>query len=224
LFFFCSLFHLICIISGVYIRKVVGKKPTEKELANSFIVSNHTMTGDPGVLYFLYPNNAKVVQKAGVGSFDIITRHKIKVGGDKNQVKDQILHSIESEPTPVVIFPEGATTNGLVGLLRFSAFIFSLDRPVFPVGLRYYPAIPFVPFHSVKPYYSFHMFLVAFQPWVAVDAHVLPKQQRGASETAEQFAERTQKLVAGAIGLAATAHTSTDKGSLRNLLPAKKTE
>jgi len=116
----------------------------------------------------------------------------------------------------VVIYPEGATTNGLVGLLRFSSFIFSLDRPIHPVGLRYYPALSFIPFHSVKPYYSFHMFLVGFQPWTAVDAHVLPKQQRDASETPEQFAERTQKLVAGAIGLAATGYTSGDKSSLRS--------
>jgi len=174
------------------------------------------MTGDPGVLHFLYPHNAKVVQKAGVGSFDIITRHKIKVGGDRNQVKEQILDSIEKDPTPVVIYPEGATTNGLVGLLRFSAFIFSLDRPVHPVGLRYHPALPFIPFHSVKPYYSFHMFLVGFQPWTAIDAHILPRQQRDASETPEQFAERTQKLIAGAIGLAATGYTSGDKASLRS--------
>lgn len=217
-----TLFRIICIIAGVYVRKINGKLPTEKEMAHSFIVSNHTMTGDPGVLYFLYHKNAKVVHKSNVGSFDIITRHKIKVGGDKNQVKQQILDSIEKDPTPVVIYPEGATTNGNVGLLRFSAFIFSLDRPIFPVGVRYYPAFPFIPFHSLKPYYTFHMFLVAFQPFVAVETAVLSKQIRNENETPEQFAERVQKQIGGAIGLIPTTYSANDKSSLRNSA-AKKT-
>jgi len=79
-------FRLICWITWVSVDIIEGKAPTEEELAHSFIVSNHTMTGDPGVLYPLYHRNAKVVHKSNVGSFDIITRHKILVGGDKNEV------------------------------------------------------------------------------------------------------------------------------------------
>jgi len=219
-----TLFKMICILTGVYVRKLSGKLPTEKELAHTFIVGNHTMTGDPGVLCFLYHKNAKVVYKVGLGSFDIICRHKILVGGDKAQVKKQILDSIEKDPTPVVIYPEGATTNGNCGILRFSAFIFGLDKPVLPVGVRYNPAFPFIPFHSVKPYYTFHMFLVAFQPWVAVDAWVLPLQSRGATETPESFAERVQKQIANATGLASTTYSAADKTTFRNEAMKKKRE
>jgi len=210
-----TLFRIICIIAGVYHKNIYGRIPTASEMAHNFIVSNHTMTGDPGIIYFLYHKNAKVVHKSNVGSFDIITRHKILVGGDKVQVKKQILDSIATDPTPVVIYPEGATTNGNVGLLRFSSFIFGLDRNILPVGLRYYPALPFIPFHSVKPYYTFHMFLVAFQPWVVVESFVLPMETRGATETPETFAERVQKNIANAIGLVPTTYTAQDKTELR---------
>ena len=130
------LFWLICVIAGVRLRKVTGRIPTREELKGAFIVSNHTMTGDPGLLHFMLADNARVVHKKNVGSFDIITRHKIQVGDDKAEVRETILQGIKNDPTPIIIYPEGATTNGQVGLLRYAAFIFGLNRPVHPVGLR----------------------------------------------------------------------------------------
>lgn len=121
----------------MFLRSVKGQLPSEKDLERTIITSNHTFTGDPGLLYFLFHKNARVVHKANVGSFDIITRHKILVGGDKDQVKATIMKDLIADPTPVIIYPEGATTNGNVGLLRYSAFVFGLNRPIQPVGLRY---------------------------------------------------------------------------------------
>jgi len=210
-----TLFWMICMIAGVHLRKIEGKISSPEELEHSFIVSNHTFTGDPGLLHFMLDSNARVVHKSNVGSFDIITRHKICVGDNKSEVKETILKGIRDDPTPVVIYPEGATTNGLVGLLRYSAFIFSLGRPVFPVGLKYYPALPFIPFHSVRPWYSFHMFLVGFQPWIFVEAVTLPAQNRSENETPEQFADRVQRMTAKAIGLIPTKYSANDKSSLR---------
>lgn len=66
----------------------------------------------------------------------MITRHKIVVGDDKAEVRETIVQSIRRDRTPIVIYPEGATSNGNVGLFRYSAFVFGLDRPIFPVGLR----------------------------------------------------------------------------------------
>ena len=187
------------------LRKVTGRIPTREELKGAFIVRNHTMTGDPGLLHFMLADNARVVHKKNVGSFDIITRHKIQVGDDKAEVRETILQGIKNDPTPIIIYPEGATTNGQVGLLRYAAFIFGLNRPVHPVGLRcvvrikayyrargchaerkrrslarrgalcrYYPAFSFIPMHTLQPLYSFNMFIVAFQPWINVDAWMLP--------------------------------------------------
>ena len=60
------LFGLICLIAGVRVRKVYGNVPRGNELDHSFIVSNHTFTGDPGLLYFMLKDNARVrlVQRA----------------------------------------------------------------------------------------------------------------------------------------------------------------
>jgi len=77
---------MISCVACFFHYKTHGRIPKEKELAHNIIVSNHIMTADAGVLYILYPKNTKVVQKANVGSFDLVTRHKILVGGDKNQV------------------------------------------------------------------------------------------------------------------------------------------
>jgi hypothetical protein len=88
-----------------------------------------------------------VVHNKNVGSFDMITRHKIVVGEDKAEVRDTIVQSIRRDRTPIVIYPEGATSNGNVGLFRYSAFVFGLDRPIFPVGLRCEPPRPTQPAH-----------------------------------------------------------------------------
>ena len=53
-------FRLICLIAGVRLRKVTGRIPTRDELNGAFIVSNHTMTGDPGLLHFMLSDNARV--------------------------------------------------------------------------------------------------------------------------------------------------------------------
>lgn len=44
-------------------------------------------------------------------------------------------HCLESR-LPLLAFPEGATTNGRVGLLKFSVWPFSLDQPVQPMVIR----------------------------------------------------------------------------------------
>lgn len=96
---------------------------------------------------------------------------------------------------------------------------------------RYYPALWFIPFHSVKPWYTFHMFLVGFQPYIICDAVALPVQTQGEGESPEQFADRVQRLTAQvlllllfllmhvciqqAANLADTKYSATDKASLR---------
>jgi len=46
------------------------------------------------------------VHKSNVGSFDIITRHKIAVGDNKAEVRETILKGIRDDPTPIIIYPE----------------------------------------------------------------------------------------------------------------------
>ena len=43
---------------------------------------------------------------------------------------------------------------------------------------RYYPAFSFIPLHTLKRNYSFNMFIVGFQPWISVDAYILPRVRK----------------------------------------------
>ena len=54
------------------------------------------------------------------------------------------LNSTDS-PIPILCYPEGATTNGRVGLLKFSSWLFTLDTPMQPIVISVWRPIKVSP-------------------------------------------------------------------------------
>jgi ancient ubiquitous protein 1 len=113
---------------------------------------------------------------------------------------------------PLLAFPEGATTNGKAGLLKFSVWPFSLDEPVQPIVIKIVrPWItPLTPSVAGSSWWS-DLFWFLFVPYSCFHIRLLPVITQFEDETVQEFARRAQELMAASLLLTPTKFTSADK-------------
>jgi len=85
--------------------------------------------------------------------------------------RDQLIHNVRKhlvvdDAVPILTHPEGATTNGRVGLLKFSTWPFSLDCPVNPIAITVTrsPPIKISPTVLGSRWWS-DLFWIMLTPW-----------------------------------------------------------
>ncbi|KAK9830905.1 hypothetical protein WJX81_003248 [Elliptochloris bilobata] len=110
---------------------------------------------------------------------------------------------------PLVIFPEGTTTNGRY-LLPFRTGAFLAGAPVRPVMLRYGPGRVSPAWESIPPLW--HLFLMLAHPLHSVTAYELPVYVPNAEERANPrlFADGVRRAMLAAGGLHASPATLAD--------------
>ncbi|XP_054718260.1 lipid droplet-regulating VLDL assembly factor AUP1 homolog isoform X2 [Uloborus diversus] len=118
---------------------------------------------------------------------------------------------LKKSEVPVLIFPEGATTNGKKGLLKFNTWPFLLDQAVQPIALRISRPQLFQVAPSVlgSRWWS-DMFWFLFLPYTIFTVKYLPKQEKG-EDSSDDFCKRVQNIIARELGLQMTKYTSSDK-------------
>nr|CAD7195851.1 unnamed protein product [Timema douglasi] len=132
------------------------------------------------------------------------------------QGRDMLLTSVRSHlnksSSPVVLHPEAATTNGRVGLLRFSTWPFSIGAPVQPVALTVArPAVSDLSPSVLAAGCLVDMFWFLFVPYTTFTLKYLPVMQVEEGEGDDQFTVRVETAVATSLGIPRTCHTSADK-------------
>ncbi|XP_067133735.1 lipid droplet-regulating VLDL assembly factor AUP1-like isoform X2 [Centruroides vittatus] len=107
---------------------------------------------------------------------------------------------------------EGATTNGNVGLLKFSTWPFSLDQPVQPVLITVsrLPLLDISPSTLDSRWWS-DIFWFLFTPFTFFTLRYLPYMDKKPDETTEEFARRVQYVMAHELGIKATCFTCVEK-------------
>jgi len=114
-----------------------------------------------------------------------------------------------ARPAPLLVFPEGSIPNGR-GLMRFSKFVFGLDRPVVPVALAVWSPLPLAydtVFHSLAT----NVLLTLFRPVHLFRLTVLPPKRSAEGTSAESFAHAVADALAGTLAIPATRHSTADK-------------
>lgn len=106
--------------------------------------------------------------------------------GDVNvssSVRDSVIHAIQSHldqnashPIPLLVFPEGATTNGK-GILQFNKTIFSIASEILPLAISISFPIP-LPIHIDYLFDSWlsNAFWILFSPATVFRYQFLPRQ------------------------------------------------
>ncbi|KAJ4460487.1 putative Ancient ubiquitous protein 1 [Paratrimastix pyriformis] len=204
---------------------------------SQLIVCNHVSDFDGFTLYSLLPpkNVVFVVSPhmrflARVSSFfgikpQVVYRSASPTPAAKDSVRQELVQVLQDARTKVrlrrlIVFAEGAETNGRVGMLRFGKFLFGLGMPVQPMALRirnafgaWWPGRTSYPGDSIIRNFLYFFFV----PWHTFEYKLLPPQVIREGETDADFADRVQRLIADELGLVATQYTFRDKIALFKL-------
>ncbi|XP_046384418.1 lipid droplet-regulating VLDL assembly factor AUP1-like [Ischnura elegans] len=135
--------------------------------------------------------------------------------GSESLIQNAANHLMKPSAAPLFAQPEGGSTNGKKGLLKFSTWPFSLGSAatsVQPVALSVWrPGITDLspsPLAS-RPWMDLFWFL--FVPFTLFTVRYLPCVQKKEGETNEEFSDRVQELVAANLNLIPTKYTVADK-------------
>ncbi|XP_071442000.1 lipid droplet-regulating VLDL assembly factor AUP1-like isoform X2 [Hetaerina americana] len=135
--------------------------------------------------------------------------------GSESLIQNAASHLMKPTAAPLFAQPEGGSTNGKKGLLKFGTWPFSLGSActsVQPVALSVWrPGITDLapsPLAS-RPWMDLFWFL--FVPFTLFTVRYLPCVQKKEGETTEEFSDRVQELVAANLNLMPTKYTAADK-------------
>lgn len=199
----------MCVVLGVVVKEENVSYRNENA---RIIVSNHLSPCDHLAVHLLtccvtpcsWGQPAPIFRVIGVRDFGI-TR-------GLDSLMSSINNHLEHFSTPVLVMPEGSTTSGKNGLLKFAVWPFGIGRSVQPVVLRIWrPYVAQVAVTAVATNYWADIFWFLFSPCTVFNVKYLPAMEREESETDTQFSLRVQKAMADALGIKATKHTYSDK-------------
>uniref|UniRef100_A0A8D2Q4A5 Lipid droplet-regulating VLDL assembly factor AUP1 n=1 Tax=Varanus komodoensis TaxID=61221 RepID=A0A8D2Q4A5_VARKO len=207
--------RVMCSLLGLVVRqsRPAGRQqqqPGPRSLRAQVYIANHVTRFDHNVLNLLTSCNAPLLN--GASGFICWSRGFLEVGGTESRA--ELLQSLkgyssqEGNP-PLLLFPEETTTNGRVGLLRFSSWPFSILDTVHPVALQVQR--PFVTVSVADASWVTELLWTFFVPFTIYQVRWLPSVCRAADETREEFALRVQELLASELGVAPTRLTAADK-------------
>ncbi|XP_032079753.1 ancient ubiquitous protein 1 [Thamnophis elegans] len=215
------LVRAMCSVLGLF----VWQSRPRSARAPRVLVANHVTPFDHNVLGLLASCSAPVLN--GAAGFVCWSRGFLEVAGAESRA--ELLESLKGYCSqggnpPLLLFPEEATTNGRVGLLRFSSWPFSIVDAVQPLALRVWR--PFVAVSVAGASWVTELLWTFFVPVTVYQVRWLPSVYRQAEETQEEFALRVQELLALELGVVSTCLTAADKAEhlkrLRHHPPASR--
>ncbi|XP_070804890.1 lipid droplet-regulating VLDL assembly factor AUP1 isoform X2 [Pituophis catenifer annectens] len=214
------LVRAMCSVLGLFVWQSRPRSARARVL-----VANHVTPFDHNVLGLLASCSAPVLN--GAAGFVCWSRGFLEVAGAESRA--ELLESLKGYCSqggnpPLLLFPEEATTNGRVGLLRFSSWPFSIADVVQPLALRVWR--PFVAVSVAGASWITELLWTFFVPVTVYQVRWLPSMCRQAEETQEEFALRVQELLALELGVVSTCLTAADKAEhlkrLRHHPPASR--
>lgn len=204
----CFVLRVMCGVLGL----IVVQHDLNRESSGSpVLVSNYTTPFDHVAVELARPNVMPSVWDLPniliwlLGYRDMGAKH-----GRETLIQNASRHCRESS-VPLLAFPEGATTNGKIGLLKFSVWPFSLDQPVQPVAIKINRPLIGVTSSVTNSKWWNDLFWFLFVPFSVFHIRYLPVMTQNDDETPQEFAKRVQVAMADSLGIVPTAFTSIDK-------------
>ena len=167
-------------------------------------VANHTSMIDYAVLTAYHPFAA--IMQLHPGWVGMMQKKYLSALGclwfNRTQAKDRALvqkrmreHVWAEDATPLLIFPEGTCVNN-EHCVMFKRGAFDLGATVCPVAIKYNKIFVDAFWNSKRESFTSNLFKI-MRSWALVaDVWFLEPQQKQPDETAHQFAERVQRMIA----------------------------
>lgn len=172
-------------------------------------VANHTSMIDYAVLTAFHPFAA--IMQLHPGWVGMMQKKYLSALGclwfNRTQVKDRALvqkrmkdHVWAEDATPLLIFPEGTCVNN-EHCVMFKRGAFDLGATVCPIAIKYNKIFVDAFWNSKRESFTSNLFKI-MRSWALVaDVWFLEPQHKLADESATEFAERVQKMIAKKAGL-----------------------
>jgi lysophosphatidylcholine acyltransferase/lyso-PAF acetyltransferase len=200
--------RFLLLVYGFWRVREFGDLGSRQNLSSgTLIVSNHVSFFD--ILYFIYAfapafvAKKEVLRLPFVGTIAaamqsiFVDRERSRTGGTAELIRMRLTSADANAYPPLVLFPEGTTSNG-DALLRFHSGAFLSGVPVRPLALRY-GFWDFDPaFVGLTPW---RLACILAQPWMSLTVHHLPLYEPSPTEMERPrlYAENIRALIARAL-------------------------
>ncbi|KAG5845351.1 lipid droplet-regulating VLDL assembly factor AUP1 isoform X2 [Anguilla rostrata] len=197
--------RIMCSMLGMYVKQ---NDPRLRDGNVKLYICNHVTRFDHNILNLLTSCNTPMLE--GLRGFECWARGYMEMAAVTGRAElVEALQRYCSTPgvPPLLLFPEEDTTNGRVGLLKFSTWAFSLTESVQPVAL--FVKRPLLAVNTVESSWVAELLWTLFVPFTVYQVRWLPTVSR--PESPEEFADRVQELLAIELGVVSTQFTKADK-------------
>lgn len=204
----CFVLRVMCGVLGLI---VIQHDHEERNSRSRIIVSNYTTAFDHVAIELVKPSVMPSIWDLPnilvwlLGYRDMGAKH-----GRETLIQNASRHCQESS-IPLLAFPEGATTNGKAGLLKFSVWPFSLEQNVQPVTIELKRPLIYVAPSILNSKWWADLLWFFFVPFSVFHLRYLPEMSQTDDETPQEFAKRVQTAMAESLNVEATTFTSGDK-------------
>ncbi|GFG33730.1 hypothetical protein Cfor_05475, partial [Coptotermes formosanus] len=199
----------LCIVLGI----VVKQENTEVRDKNSrVLVANHVSPCDHIAVHLICGSVTPSMWELPAPFSWALGMKEFGLRQGRSVVVARIRSHFEKSNTPVLCFPEGSTTSGKVGLLKFLSWSFRLNDVVQPVAIKVWrPPFADVAASALATSIWADIFWFLFVPCTVFTLRYLPAVVRESDESEIQMGERVAKLLAAELGLVVTSHTAAAK-------------
>eukprot|EP00892_Ulva_mutabilis_P010122 jgi/Ulvmu1/7482/UM037_0026.1 len=143
----------------------------------------------------LQPGWVGFLQKRVLSCLGCLWFHRTEV--KDRQIVAQRMHEHIRDPaaTPLLVFPEGTCVNNEYTVM-FKRGAFDLGATVCPIAIKYNKIFVDAFWNSRRQPFSWYMFKLLTSWALVADVYFLPPQQQQEGESAVEFAQRVQKMIA----------------------------
>lgn len=177
--------------------------PHDRDTSAHVIVANHVSCCDAVALHLV--TNSVCAGDWGLPNW--LCQAFFNKGGEMESSETHT--DSNQEQTPLLLLPEGATTSGRAGLLKFCSWPFSAVQPVAVTVRR--PQVADAAVTTISSTVWSDLFWFMFVPFTVFTLKFLPPILRGEEEDEDSFSKRVQEVLASVLGLQATNFTARDK-------------
>ncbi|XP_065335296.1 lipid droplet-regulating VLDL assembly factor AUP1-like [Cloeon dipterum] len=209
--------RMMCNILGIIIREDFSELRFKTQ-ASPILVANQSTPVDNLVLHTATGCTTVPNPEAPSALNWLLGAHDIKISQGFQQLT-RILQECPSNQTSILLQPEGTTTNGRVGLLKFQEGYLEGVKKVQPVAIQIWrpPTATVSPCVIGTPWWMEVLWLL-FVPCTVFCLRYLPAIVKSERETTDEFAKRVQGIIARRLDVEATNFTVGDKKELEKKL------
>lgn len=199
----------MCFVLGIVVQEGEVK---HKNRSAKVIVTNHVTMLDHLAVDLVFPCTTPSVWDLPLILSWVLGFKDLGVRQGREVLVQNVKKHCQESEIPILAHPEGATTNGRRGLLKFSTWPFSINVPVSPVVVEVKRlSLLNVSTSVLGSRWWSDIFWFLFSPCTIFKIRYLPEMNSQEDDTVEDFTRRVQEAMAKALGVTTTFFTCADK-------------